>query len=337
MSKDDAGKNRKTWVFNMRLSYCRLDYYEKVYNQKVETFVSCHIHAFEFFGGVPQYVRIDNLKAAILEASFYEPVYQQMYKDFAAYYSFSPIPCRVASPNDKGKVESGIKFVKDNFCKGRTFVSGTDLDSQLREWNIDKNKRLHGTTRKVPLEIFMEEEKSLLASLPPTRFVVSKISTRKVYHDCHIYVDYNYYSVPYEYVGKTVDIELTDKFLKVFCNCKQIALHGRINLKGQFSTQISHYPSFKVFDAEEYQKIYEDKIGILGPYSLELFNQVIVRQPKHWIRTIKGILSLTNVYSNEVIEKSCRRALAYNLAEYQAIKRICKNSAYVLPLEEMVV
>jgi hypothetical protein len=182
----------------------------------------------------------------------------------------------------------------------------------------------------------MEEEKSLLASLPPVRFEIAKISTRKVYHDCHIYVDYNYYSVPYEYVGKTVDIQLTDKFLKVFYKTEQIALHGRINLKGEFSTQVSHYPSFKVFEEKEYQKIYEDKVGIIGPYSLELFNQVIVRKPKHWIRTIKGILSLTNVYSNDVIEKSCRRALAYELAEYQAVKRICKNSAYVLPLEEAV-
>jgi transposase len=337
MSKNDAGKNKKTWVFNMRLSYSRLDYYEKVYDQKVETFIACHIHAFEFFGGVPQYVKIDNLKAAILEANFYEPVYQQTYKDFAAYYEFSPIPCRVASPNDKGKVESGIKFVKSNFSKGRTFVSGTDLDNQLRVWNKDKNNRLHGTTRKVPFDVFMEEEKSLLASLPPVRFAISKISTRKVYHDCHIYVDYNYYSVPYEYVGKTVDTQLTDKFLKVFYKTEQIALHGRINLKGEFSTQISHYPSFKVFEEKEYQKIYEDKVGIIGPYSLELFNQVVVRKPKHWIRTVKGILSLTNVYSNDVIEKSCRRALAYELAEYQAVKKICKNSAYALPLEEAVI
>ena len=119
ITKDDAGKNRKTWVFNMRLSYSRLGYYEKEYDQKVETFIVAHIHAFEFFGGVPKYVRIDNLKSAILEANFYEPVYQQVYKDFAAYYTFDPLPCRIARPNDKGKAESGTKFVKSNFFKGQ--------------------------------------------------------------------------------------------------------------------------------------------------------------------------------------------------------------------------
>jgi len=184
ITKDDKGKNRKTWIFNMRLSYSRLDYYEKVYDQKVETFIRCHINAFEFFGGVPEYVRIDNLKSAILEASFYEPIYQQMYKDFAKFYGFSPIPCRIKSPNEKGKVESGIKFVKGNFFKGRFFSSGTDLDKRLKDWNIKANNRIHGTTRKVPFEVFMKEEKSLLASLPSARFTISKISTRKVYHDC---------------------------------------------------------------------------------------------------------------------------------------------------------
>ena len=68
---DNQGKLRKTWVFNMRLSYSRLDYFEKVYDQKVETFISCHINAFEYFQGVPKSIKIDNLKAAILEAHFY--------------------------------------------------------------------------------------------------------------------------------------------------------------------------------------------------------------------------------------------------------------------------
>ena len=98
----------------MRLSYSRFVYYEIVYNQKVETFITAHIYAFEFFGGIPHYVKIDNLKATILEANFYESVYKQMYKDFAAYYKFFPIPCRVKSPNDKKKVESGIRKVYHN-------------------------------------------------------------------------------------------------------------------------------------------------------------------------------------------------------------------------------
>jgi len=95
LTPDNNGKIRKTWVFNMRLSYSRLDYYQKVYDQRVETFILCHINAFNYFGGIPECVRIDNLKAAILEANFYEPVYQQLYRNFAAHYGFRAIPCRI--------------------------------------------------------------------------------------------------------------------------------------------------------------------------------------------------------------------------------------------------
>lgn len=77
---DPNGKRRKAWVFNMRLSYSRLDFYKVVYDQKVETFIRCHVEAFKYFGGVPKNIKIDNLKAAVLEANFYEPVYQWLYR-----------------------------------------------------------------------------------------------------------------------------------------------------------------------------------------------------------------------------------------------------------------
>jgi len=337
ITKDDSGKSRKTWVFNMRLSYSRFDYYCKVYDQKVETFIACHINAFEAFGGVPKYVRIDNLKSAILEAGFYEPLYQQAYKDFARYYGFSPLPCRIARPNDKGKVESGIRFVKGNFFKGRKFASGKDLDCQLKAWNSIANQRVHGTTRKVPLEVFTEEEKSILSPLPPVRFAISKISTRKVYHDCHIYVDYNYYSVPYEYVGKIVDVEITDSLVKVFYGGKRIALHKRIAGRGLFSTVESHYPAFKIFDATENQKACRQKMKEIGVYCEKFFGKALDEKPKSASAIARGVLSLKKLYPDSIIEASCKRALFYGAIEYRVVKSICRSSAYVLPLEEVAI
>ena len=337
ITKDDAGKNRKTWVFNMRLSYSRLDYYERVYDQKVETFITAHIHAFEAFGGVPKYVRIDNLKSAILEASFYEPLYQQSYKDFAKYYGFSPIPCRIRKPNDKGKVESGIKYVKSNFFKGRVFSGGTDLDCQLKAWNRAANGRIHGTTRKVPTDVFTEEEKSCLGPLPPVRFSLAKISTRKVYHDCHIYVDYNYYSVPYEYVGKKVDVEITESLIKVFYGGYCIALHKRITDKGSFSTVEGHYPHFKIFNLAESQKALRQKMEEIGIYCEKFFGKALEKKPKSASAIARGILSLKKIYPDSVIEASCKRALFYGAIEYRVVKSICSSSAYVLPLEEAAI
>lgn len=127
------GKRKKAWVFNMRLSYSRLDYYEVVFDQKVETFIRCHENAFYHFGGVPEVIKIDNLKAAILQAHFYEPIYQSLYKGFSDHWGFDPIPCRVRCPQEKGKVESGIKYVKNNFFAGRTFDTHHDLKEQLNK------------------------------------------------------------------------------------------------------------------------------------------------------------------------------------------------------------
>lgn len=198
----------------MRLSYSRLDFYKKVYDQKVETFILCHIEAFHYFNGVPKSIKIDNLKAAILEANFYEPVYQRLYLQFSEYYGFQSIPCRIYQPNDKGKVESGIKYVKNNFFAGRKFINSDDVDRQLMKWLENANNRVHGTTKKIPREEFDAKEKNILLKLPIQEFNLSKVGMRKVYHDCHIYINHNYYSVPYQHVGKEVEIEIGNSLVK---------------------------------------------------------------------------------------------------------------------------
>ena len=335
ITRDNHGRNRKTWVFNMRLSYSREDYFLKVYNQKVETFIECHVKAFKYFGGIPKYVKIDNLKAAILEANFYEPVYQHLYKSFADYYGFNPLPCRIYSPNDKGKVESGIKYVKRNFFSGRTFKNGDELDRRLQDW-LDRtcNRRIHGTTRKIPAEVFEKEEQPVLKKLPLENFKILKVGERKVYHDCHIFVDYNYYSVPFEYVGKKVSVELSDKFLKVYYDNKRVAMHNKIaNDKGCFRTEESHYPRYKRFSDTEYQEKYLDKMSSIGKYARQLFFFIKAKCPNYWYRPIQGILSLLKSYPKEVVNLSCKRGLAFGVYQYQIIKKICFNGSYILPLE----
>lgn len=330
----EGGKKKKTWVFNMKLSYSRLDYYEKVYDQRVETFIQCHIHAFRYFGGVPKFVRIDNLKAAILEANFYEPVYQKIYKDFSDYYGFSPIPCRIYRPNDKGKVESGIKYVKMNFFKGRQFQDGPDLDRQLKYWQDHKaNLRLHGTTRKIPKEVFEQEEKQTLKPLPLEEFKMAQMGSRKVYHDCHIYVEYNYYSVPFEYVGEEVDIELSQKVLRVYHKGREIAFHTKLEGQGRFSTVENHYPQYKRFSQTEHQEKYQVRMSEIGRWAEQLFFVIVQKQPKDWPRPVQGILSLLKIYPPDVVHLACKRALAYGVHQYSVIRNICANGSFNLPVE----
>jgi transposase len=334
LTPTNDGKKRKTWVFNMRLSYSRLDYYEMVYDQKVETFIRCHINAFNYFGGCPEYIKIDNLKAAILEANFYEPTYQNLYKKFAEYYGIRIMPCRVREPQEKGKVESGIKYVKNNFFLGRKFVDGNDVNRRLQNWlNNTCNIRIHGTTRKIPRELFEAEEKEKLINLPAIEFRMPTVGERIVYNDCHVYIDYNYYSVPFEYVGKAVDIEIDDKLVRIYYKNKQIAIHEKIIGKGQFKTVESHYPKFKNQLSTEYQEAYQVKMKQIGVYAMQLFLLLVSEQPRMWNRTAQGILSLTKNFSNHVVNLACRRAIAFNITEYKTIKNICTNGSYNLPVE----
>jgi transposase len=327
------GKKRKTWVFNMRPSYSCLDYYEVVYDQRVLTFIRCHINAFNYFGGIPRYVKIENLKAAILQANFYEPIYQELYKNFASHYGFHPLPCRVRRPNNKGKVESGIKYVKHNFFLGRRFTGEKEVKERLSKWNTRANHRIHGTTRKVPRELFEKEEKAKLIPLPQEEFKLVKVGSRKVYHDCHIYVDYNYYSVPFAYVGKKVEIELSKKLLKIFYQGTEITLHLRLTGRGNFSTNNSHYPIHKRYSATEYQEKYQEKMTHIGRYAEQLFFLVIKEHPRDWGRTVQGILSLRKAYPDKVIEAACRRALSFGVTRYSVIKNICHNGSYLMPVE----
>lgn len=172
----------------MRLSYSRLDYYEIVFEQT---------HAFRYFAGVPCVVKIDNLKARILEAHFYEPIYQRLYKQFADHYGFDALPCRVREPQEKGKVESGIKYVKNNFFAGRSFQSYIELSHQLREW-LDNycNERIHGTIKEKPRVLFETKEKAQLKPLPLKPFHMEVRGTRKVHKDCHIILEHNFFLYP---------------------------------------------------------------------------------------------------------------------------------------------
>ena len=259
---------------------------------------------------------------------------QESYKKFASYYGFKPLPCRVNHPNDKGKVESGIKYIKNNFFKGRDFKNEDDLDLQLKSWLASANMRVHGTTRKVPSQLFADEERVKLLPLPEHRFNMPRVGIRTVYHDSHIYVDYNYYSVPYEYIGSEVEIDLDDNLLRIYHGSKEIALHTRLQNRGNFSTIMAHYPAHKAISDTEYQQIYRSKMSSIGPYAEKLFLLIVQKESSYWGRTIKGILSLSKEYPVDIVELACKRAYCFGAYQYQVVKRICANNAYMLPLEE---
>ncbi|MEE0615689.1 MAG: IS21 family transposase [Intestinibacter bartlettii] len=325
------GKKKKAWIFVMTLSYSRYMYVQIVLDQKVQTFINCHKNAFKYFNGVPEIVKIDNLKAAILEADFYEPTIQKDYAAFAAYYGFLAQPCRVYTPTDKGKVESNVKYVKNSCFKGRNFKDIEEAKGFLATWLKDTaNKRIHGTTKKVPFEVFSEIEKACLTALPKEDYILSNSQICHVATNCHICYKSNYYSVPYGYVGKDVQAIEMNGLLRIYSDNKEIALHTIANCeKGKFLTDINHYPHSKNITISEILSTQKNKMQEIGPEALRFFELYInadVSNRKYDYRAISGLLSLQKNYSNDLINAACSRAILFNSITYKTVKNILQKN-----------
>ena len=325
------GKKKKAWIFVMTLSYSRYMYVQIVLDQKVQTFINCHKNAFKDFNGVPEIVKIDNLKAAILEADFYEPTIQKDYAAFAAYYGFLAQPCRVYTPTDKGKVESNVKYVKNSCFKGRNFKDIEEAKGFLANWLKDTaNKRIHGTTKKVPFEVFSEIEKACLTALPKEDYILSNSQICHVATNCHICYKSNYYSVPYGYVGKDVQAIEMNGLLRIYSDNKEIALHTIANCeKGKFLTDINHYPHSKNITISEILSTQKNKMQEIGPEALRFFELYInadVSNRKYDYRAISGLLSLQKNYSNDLINAACSRAILFNSITYKTVKNILQKN-----------
>lgn len=330
-------KPKKAWVFVMSLSYSRYMYACITFDQSVKTFIQCHVNAFRYFGGVPETVKIDNLKAAIVEADFYEPVTQRTYAAFASHYGFWAQPCRVYTPTDKGKVESNIKYVKENCFKGRNFKDEYDAKNFLLIWlESIANKRIHGTTKKAPVSVFEELERHKLGKLPDEEFIFSKSSTVSVNSNCHISYGGNYYSVPYGYIGCEVDVIEINNIIKIFLKGKEIALHTLCtDKKGEHITDKNHYPINKNITIKEILSSQEIKMAEIGDHALAFFHAFRNKgkMQKYDYRTISGILSLRDKYKDNIIDQACCRALYYSSMTYGTVKSICEKGLIALPVE----
>lgn len=143
------GREKRAWVFVLTLGYSRHQYAELVFDQSVTTWLRCHRHAFEWFQGVPARLVIDNAKCAVAKAIFHDPVIQRAYRDCAEHYGFLIAPCRVQTPEHKGKVEQGgVHYVVRNALAGRTFRDDVEGNAHLRRWLLETaGARIHGTTK----------------------------------------------------------------------------------------------------------------------------------------------------------------------------------------------
>lgn len=241
----DTGEVRQAQIFVATLGASNYTYVEACENQRQESWLMAHVRAFEFFGGVPQLLVPDNLKAAVSRADRYEPVLNENYRKLARHYNTAVIPARPRKPKDKPKVENAVLVVERwILMRLRHEVFHTlaalnlAISELLQELNERPFRRLPGCRK----SLYEQLDKPALKALPPYRYEYVDIRRAKVGPDYHVLYGKHAYSVPHPLVGSHIDIEAGARLVRLYHRGALVAQHPRAQQQGGFTTQAEHMP-----------------------------------------------------------------------------------------------
>ncbi len=332
-----TGEVFATWVFVMTLAWSRHQYVELVRDQKVATWLGCHRRAFEWFHGVPARVIIDNPKCAITRACYHDPVVQRSYAECAEGYGFLISPCPPRDPKKKGRVESGVKYVKRHFLPLREFRDLADANRQAREWVLGPaGNRTHGTTFEKPLSRFAETERHLLRPLPDIAPELATWAQVKVHGDCHVQFEKCRYSVPYRLVRQHLWLRASETTVRLYHETDLVATHGRLFKPGSRSTVEEHLPpeaiAYKMRDPQWCLKQAE----AVGPACHGLIEALFAHRVLDNLRAAQAVVGLAKPYGASRLEAACSRALAFDSPLYRTVKTILEKGLDQSPWQESV-
>jgi len=320
-----TGKARKTWAFVLVLSWSRHLYAELVFDQRVATWLLCHRHAFEFWGGCPRTIVLDNLKAAILHASVHEPVAQRSYRECAEHYGFRIDPNPPRTPRLKGKVEKGgVHYVKRNFLAGREGTERIDeLNQKLRTWVLaTAGERLHGTTREQPMARFQATERAALLPLPAVPYDPATWARLRLYRDCHLTFEQAYYSAPFRLVGQELWVRGGARTVDIYGDDHQLIVTHDRAAPGERRTVLAHLPPEKVPGLVLTRETCQQQAEAVGPATAAVVSELLEHRPEDRLRSAGRLVRLAEKVGQERLERACARAQAFGGNDYPTVKRI---------------
>nr|WRX36708.1 hypothetical protein [uncultured bacterium] len=320
------GKSRRPWMLRLVLSHSRKAYSEVVYRQTTDNFIAVIENAFEYFGGVPRRLLIDNLKAAVARADWYDPELHPKLQSFSAHYGTAFVPTKPYTPRHKGKVENSVKYAKNNALKGRTFGNLEEQNQFLLDWEENvADKRIHGTVKEQVQKRFLENEKDALLPLPPERFANFKEARRSVNRDGHLEVDKAYYSAPPEYVGRRLWVRWDSRLVRIFDDrFNLIATHSKCE-PGRFRTANQHIPKEKVSAVERGTDALLRQTAAIGPHAKAWTEAMVGARGVEGVRVLVGIKAIAGKHRTDAIEEACRVALLHGAFRLRTIRTLIKK------------
>ena len=330
-----TGQLRKAWAFVMVLAYSRLMVVRICFDQKIETWLRLHVEAFAELGGAPKTIVPDNLKAAVVRAAFGvdgAASLNRSYRELARHYGIKIDPAPIYAPKKKGKVESGVKYVKGNFFVGRDGDDAADTKRELQRWSDEiSNTRTHGTTQQRPIDLFAAERSALLP-IPSRRYELVLWHKARVHQDSHVVFDKRLYSVPWRLIKQEVWLRASPTTVDIYADDARVAMHSRRS-RSIRSTQDEHLPAERAPWRHRHRAYWEERADKIAPevgaYVRAVFDSDDVLS---MLRTVQAIVTHLEKFPVERAIATCVRASTYASYQYRTIKNILRDGLDMTPI-----
>lgn len=334
------GEIKEAQIFVAVLGASNYTFIEATLDQSLSSWISSHIHAFEFFNGVTALLVPDNLRSGISKAHRYDPDINPTYYEMAKHYGAAILPARVRKPKDKSKAEVGVQGIERRILaplRNHQFFSLTELNEELfrrlKAYNQRSFQKLEGSRESQ----FILLEQPALKPLPIQAYVISEWKKVRVGMDYHIELNRHYYSIPYRYMGKKLEVRVTHNTIECFYKHAMVACHVRNDKPFSYTTLKEHMPeSHRAYLEWTPEKISNWAINV-GVHT-QLFIEKLMQERAHLqqgFRASLGILRLGKRYTEERLEKACERALTIGALRYQSVESILKNRLENQPLPQV--
>jgi len=329
----ETGELQEVEVFVAILPCSGYTYVEASRSQKREDFIQSVNNTLQFYGGSPKAIVPDNLKSAVSKASKYEPVLNKSLKDLALHHGSVVNPTRSYSPQDKALVEGAVKLVYQRIyfpIRNMSFFSLEELNEQIQIELKKYNDYLMSTYQASRRKLFLDLEQQHLQALPPNHYQIKHYKRAKVHKMGYVYLSEgkNYYSVPYRYIGKQVELQYNQESVEIYYQAQRIASHKRESRPGKYSTIKEHLSSTHKFYDNWSPEYFSKLAQSIGPKTTEYVAKLIQQQdyPEIGYKQALGIIALKKAFGEPRIERACIMALTHDWCSYRTVKRILENN-----------
>ena len=335
-----TGVKQSLEVFIAVLGCSQYTYCQAVYSQKKADFLLALANALTYFGGVPQAIVPDNLKAAVIKSDRYEPDLNESIEDFASHYQTVIYPARSRHPRDKALVERTVGILYSRLyarLNEQNFSCLSQLNEAIRERLELHNQALFQGKTESRLSLFEELERPALQTLPSSRYELKSFKKAKVQKNCHVLLseDKHYYSVPYRYVGQYIKLIYSAENVEIYADHKRIATHERFRSKHQYTTLKEHLPTQHQYLMNWNAEFFENQAKKIGANTLLAIEQMLAKRKyaEQAYKSCAGTLSLAQKVGKERLENACERALAYDFVSLKLIQSILDRELDKVPIK----